>query len=415
MGYDTLTRVLEFTESDLDINVRLKKVAGLLVKDFPFDSCAFYIWDERERVFTLSVSAGSRKGRVGSYGEGEGLPGLARKKMRPLEAYTPQLETTLWKRTEDRGLAGFKSASIYPLKNKHRCFGVLYLKSGRKLSLPPGKKKTLDAISLLLSTNLKCRHHAQSLKKAGSRIKDIHTKLSQAEKLLVLGELSATLAHEIKSPLVSLGGFASRLKKKLEPGSPLLVYADYIVKEVRRLEGIINDILSYTEEKEAIFEGEDVNSIISEVLAFFSDAFKRHNIEVVTGFTSKPLLVMADRQHLKIAFDNLVANAIQSMEGGGKLAVSTSRTKDCAVTDITDSGGGIEPALVETIFDPFFTTKKLGTGLGLDITRRIITKHKGRIEIDNKPGRGVTFSVKLPHALKVRGAVGARGARKSTG
>lgn len=413
MGYDTLTRVLEFTESDLDINVRLKKVAGLLVKDFPFDSCAFYIWDEMEKLFTLSVSAGSRKGRVGSYGEDEGLPGLARKKMRPLEAYTPRVEATQWKRTEDRGLAGFKSASVYPLKNKHRCFGVLYLKSGRKLDLPLRKKKTLDAISLLLSTNLKCSHHAQSLKKAGTRIKDIHTKLSQAEKLLVLGELSATLIHEIKSPLMSLGGFASRLRKKLEPGSPLLVYSDYIVKEVRRLEGIINDILSYTEEKEAIFEGEDVNSIISEVLTFFSDAFKRNNIEVVTVFTSKPLPVMADRQHLKIAFDNLVANAVQSMESGGKLAVSTSGTKNWVVVNVTDSGGGIKPELVETIFDPFFTTKKLGTGLGLDITRRIITKHEGCIELKNTPGRGVTFSVKLPHAIKVRGAGGdakARGA-----
>jgi C4-dicarboxylate-specific signal transduction histidine kinase len=395
MGYDILTKVIEFTESDLAIDSRMAKVAGLLVKDFPFDSCVIYTWDDKEKLFKLNVAAGSRKGRVESYGQNQGLPGLARKTKEHLEAYKPGAEGILWQETEDRGLKGFKSACVYPLKDRQRWYGLLYLKSAKKVVLSPRKKKLLEVISRLLVSNYKCKHHSQSLKKAGTKIKDIHSRLTQAEKLMVLGELSATFAHEIRNPLVSLGGFAARLKKKLEPDSSFNVYVDYMVNEVRRLEQIINAILRYTEQKEVVFEGTDLNSILSESLAFFSEVFKKHDIEIVAGFARKPLRVMADRHQLKIAFDNLIANAIQSMEQGGKLTVSTSGKKSWAVVDLTDNGGGIEPRYINNIFEPFFTTKKYGTGLGLDITKRIITKHKGRIDVDNKAGQGVTFSVKL--------------------
>jgi CheY-like chemotaxis protein len=241
--------------------------------------------------------------------------------------------------------------------------------------------------------------HSLSLKTTYTRLKDTQTKLLQAEKLIVLGELSANLAHEIKNPLVSIGGFASRLKKKIEPDSPLLFYVDYILTEVARLEELMDGILGYTMDKGVIFSTEDVNSIVEEALSFFSEAFHNHKIEVIKGFTPEPLSVMSDRQQLKIAFDNLFANAIQSMEGGGILTVQTLRTEDWVVVDVTDNGGGIDPRLIGNIFNPFFTTKKYGTGLGLDITHKIISKHKGHIDVENHVGQGVTFSVKLPGAM----------------
>jgi nitrogen-specific signal transduction histidine kinase len=397
MGYDILTRVIEFTESDLNLEVRLKKVARLLVKDFPFDSCAIYSWDEKEKLFRLCLTEGARNDRVRSYGENDGLPGLVKKTNRPVEAYKPQPESIRWGQTEDKGLAGFKSASVYPLKYRGRWLGLLYLKAGKKLALSPRRKKMLYVITQLITSNLRCNQHSYSLKNAYTKLKDTQTKLLQAEKLLVLGELSASLAHEIKNPLVSIGGFASRLKKKVEPDSPLMVYVNYISKEVGRLEDIMDSILAYTQEKGVIFSREDVNSIIEEALSLFSDAIQHHKIKVVKGFASEPLPVMADRQQLKIAFDNLFVNAIQSMEGGGKLTVETSGTEDWVVADVTDSGGGIDPRLIGNIFNPFFTTKKYGTGLGLDITHRIVTKHKGHIDVVNNVGQGVTFSVKLPH------------------
>jgi signal transduction histidine kinase len=248
--------------------------------------------------------------------------------------------------------------------------------------------------------------HSYSLKNTYTRLKDTQTKLLQAEKLIVLGELSANLAHEIKNPLVSIGGFASRLKKKIEPDSPLLFYVDYILNEVARLEELMDGILGYTMDKGVIFSTEDVNTIVEEALSFFSEAFHNHKIEIIKGFTPEPLSVMSDRQQLKIALDNLIANAIQSMEGGGTLTVQTSSTEDWVVVDVTDSGGGIDPRLIGNIFNPFFTTKKYGTGLGLDITHKIISKHKGHIDVENHVGQGVTFSVKLPNVESGSKALG---------
>jgi nitrogen-specific signal transduction histidine kinase len=409
VGYDVLTKVIEITESELNIEARFKKVAGLLVKDCPFDACACYTWEGKEKFFRLNIAEGSQNGRIETYKENEGLPGLVKKINRPVEVYTPQKESIRWRLTEDMGLKGFRSAAVYPLKEKGLWFGILYLKAGRKLTLSPRKKKMLKVISQLLTSNLKCNMHSLSLKTTYTRLKDTQTKLLQAEKLIVLGELSANLAHEIKNPLVSIGGFASRLKKKIEPDSPLLFYVDYILTEVARLEELMDGILGYTMDKGVIFSTEDVNSIVEEALSFFSEAFHNHKIEVIKGFTPEPLSVMSDRQQLKIAFDNLFANAIQSMEGGGILTVQTLRTEDWVVVDVTDNGGGIDPRLIGNIFNPFFTTKKYGTGLGLDITHKIISKHKGHIDVENHVGQGVTFSVKLPHVERAPRALESAG------
>jgi signal transduction histidine kinase len=401
MGYDTLSKLIECTESTFDLDERLKKVAKIIVKDCPFDACVFYTWDEKERVFRLRAAEGGPNGLIASYGENDGLPGLVKRKKRPVEAYTPRPEIIRWGRTEDRGLEGFKSAAVYPLREKDRWFGILYLKARRKLTMSPRKKKFMNLISKHLTTTLKCGRHSLNLKNAYAMLKDTQAKLVQSEKLMVLAELSASLAHEIKNPLVSIGGFASRLKKKIEPDSPLMVYVEYIVNEVSRLEEIMDTILAYTEDRGAILSREDINSIIVEALSFFTGAFQSHHIEVVKEFAAEPVPVRADRQQLKIAFDNLIANAIQSMERGGTLTVRTSMEKDGVVVDVTDSGGGIDPRFIGNIFNPFFTTKESGTGLGLDITQKIITKHKGHIEVANDVGRGVTFSVKLPHLADI--------------
>jgi signal transduction histidine kinase len=396
MEYNILSKVIEYAECDMGLEGRLKKVSRLLTKNLPFDSSAFYVWDDYMNLFLLSASGGTRSALAKSYGKNEGLPALVRKARTAGEAYTPKAESTQFNGTEDRGLKGFRYAAVYPLAEGKRLFGIVYLKAREKPSLPSGMKELMKIISQLMTSNIKCTRHYISLKNAHARIKDTQTKLIQAEKLLVLGELSATLAHEIKNPLVSVGGFASRLKKKLEPDTPLMVYVDYIVKEVASLENIIDGILAYAADKGPVFSKEDINLIISEALTFFSETLRDHKIRVVKGLSSVPSTVLADRHQLKIAFDNLIANAIQSMDEGGTLTITSAGTKHWVVVDVSDSGGGIEPGLLDSIFTPFFTTKKFGSGLGLDITRKIISKHSGHIDVANNDGKGVTFTVKLP-------------------
>ncbi len=208
------------------------------------------------------------------------------------------------------------------------------------------------------------------------------------------------LSHEIKNPLVSIGGFANRLKKKLSSNSPYMPYVDQIVKEVSRLEDIMRGIVSFSNNKFVEFSREDINSIVEEALFVFSDVLRRQGIKIDMNLDKKPAFVMGDRQQLKIAFDNLIVNAIQSMAKGGTLYITTYSTDEWNVVEVSDTGGGIDPQVIGNIFNPFFTTKEHGTGLGLAITYTIIKRHKGVIDVTNNIGVGVTFSVKLPHASR---------------
>jgi hypothetical protein len=143
MGYDILARVIEFTESDLDIMTRMKKVAGLLVKDCPFDSCAFYTWDVEDRLFRLSVAEGSRNSRIEAYGENEGLPGLVKKTNRPVDVYTPRRQRT----------QGFQERRGISFKRKGQVVRHLISQGGKKTH--PHAREKKDAQSNLTAFDIK--------------------------------------------------------------------------------------------------------------------------------------------------------------------------------------------------------------------------------------------------------------------
>jgi signal transduction histidine kinase len=211
---------------------------------------------------------------------------------------------------------------------------------------------------------------------------------------MALGELSATLAHEIRTPLVNIGGFTARLRKELGAKS-CGKYIDQMSKEVTRLESIINDILSVADERKLNLKPHSVSALITGPIELFKDSCANHNIKVEVKLTNSASLIMADIEQIRIAFDNLIANAIQSMDKGGRLTISNRKKGDFTVITISDSGGGIPSELMGDIFNPFFTTKERGTGLGLTITHKIVARHGGWIEAANNTTRGVSFTVGL--------------------
>ncbi|MBI5560531.1 MAG: GAF domain-containing protein [Deltaproteobacteria bacterium] len=401
MIYKILSKVIEFTDSDIPLYQRLGKVARLIVGQLPVDACGIYLWEKNERRFNRVAAGGRRrKNCVESYGEEEGLAGRAKKTGRAVDCARKEAEKTRWGSIEDRGLKGFRSAYVYPLRDGDDWRGILYLKAEKNLKLSEENKKILHVISKQLASTVKNEQNYLRLKNAYKKLNDLQIRLMNAEKLMAIGELSAALAHEIRNPLVSIGGLASRLRKKLEPLSPHLHYLDHITNSVTRLERIINDILNYAGKREAKFNVGELNSLVNESLWLFEEACRSHKIKVVKNLSKAVIPVVVDPQQIKIAFDNLIANAIQSMEHGGRLTLTTAKRGGCGVVEITDTGGGIEPNIINEIFTPFFTTKKEGTGLGLTITHKIITRHKGLIEVKNDYGRGMTFAVKLPFADK---------------
>ena len=399
MGYDILAKIIELTDSEEAIEQRLKDVASLLAESFAFDQCALYLWDDEKRVFNLTIVAGDEVGCEKKYKENEGLAGFTAAKGKPLLVAKSNPDRETWRGTVDKGIAGFTTIVCCPIKNS-LLYGMLYLKNKKKKSISSKAKKLFPVIAMQIATAIKNYQCIINLKDFNTRMKDMQARLVHAEKLLALGEMAATLAHEIKNPLMSIGGFAKRLHQQLGQDSSHMIYVDRIVKEVERLEKLMEGIVRFSVKSDYEFSSEDINKITEEAISFFEDDFKGSGINVVKSLSINMPRVEIDRQQLQLVFSNLLANAIQAMENGGTLTIKTRHEDNWVITEINDTGGGIDPAIIGNIFNPFYTTKERGTGLGLAITHSIITNHKGMIEVNNNLGVGVTFVVKLPVAIK---------------
>lgn len=228
-------------------------------------------------------------------------------------------------------------------------------------------------------------------------IRVIHEQLAQSEKMAALGAMMAEITHEIRNPLVSIGGFTRRLARKVtDPDAKK--YIDIILSEVGRLEGIIHDNLAYIKNVGPQFSRTPLSNIIEEVLPVYEDELRQRGILIERDLSPDVRSLDMDPQQIKQAVVNLIANAMEAMENGGILSVKTYPGADGreAVIEIGDTGPGISPESMHNLFNPYYTTKVRGTGLGLSITHRIVQAHKGSIVFRNKETGGAVFTIRLP-------------------
>ncbi|RME65543.1 MAG: PAS domain S-box protein [Nitrospirae bacterium] len=233
-----------------------------------------------------------------------------------------------------------------------------------------------------------------------TEFKEMEKRLAQAERMAALGEVAAKVAHEIRNPLVSIGGFAKRLEKKLD--GKLKEYASIISRESDRLEGILKEILSFVRYTRLKKEKLEVHSLINDIISLYRGELKKKSIHLKTEF-EEPIYLDVDPDRIKEAFINIIQNAIYVLSEGGTLSIKTYKNARFGVIEISDSGPGINEKDLPFIFDPFYTTKPEGTGLGLAITNRIIQEHDGRIDVKSTPGEGTTFIIRLPLAEQNQG------------
>jgi len=238
-------------------------------------------------------------------------------------------------------------------------------------------------------------YHTMEL--AHQELREAQEKLLQAEKLVAIGEMSASIAHEIRTPLVSIGGFARRLcrSNQSEKEKESL---EIIVQEVDRLEAILNQVLVFPREPFLNLFPYNLNQILEDTLHIFSEELRQNNINVIKELTPNLPLVFCDYSQIKQVFINLIANARQAMTAGGDLKFKSCFSEDdkMVIVEVGDTGGGMAPEVIGNIFNPFFTTKEKGLGLGLSITHKIMLHHQGTILVKNDYGKGTTFILHFP-------------------
>lgn len=229
---------------------------------------------------------------------------------------------------------------------------------------------------------------------------DIRQRLLHGERLATLGESAASIIHDLKGPLVSIGGLARRLLRKEDHGSTEWRYADTIVRESDRLGKMLGDILLFSKKTTICYSECLLMNIVEESLDVVSGFLEENGIRVKRRFSSSPLQILGDFQQLKQVFINLFSNAGDAMEHGGTLSISLSSAvldgSPAVSIKVRDTGGGIPEDILPNIFNPFYTTKESGTGLGLPIVHRIVTNHGGRIQVGNRPDIGAEFRILLP-------------------
>ncbi len=223
----------------------------------------------------------------------------------------------------------------------------------------------------------------------------LEKKLLQSERLAAVGKTVAHVAHEIKNPLMIIGGFSDQIRNSLTD-EKAVQKLDMILEEVARLERLVTSIGDFTKVHNLVLRTADINSVIQDVLKIMDGVFssEKHRFEVDLAPDLRE--IDCDPDKLKQVFINIITNGIQAMEEGGAIAVSSRQSADAIEIRISDEGSGISEQDLLHIFEPFFTTRDRGFGLGLAISYKLVEAHGGELWADSVPGKGTTFVVKLP-------------------
>jgi PAS domain S-box-containing protein len=216
-----------------------------------------------------------------------------------------------------------------------------------------------------------------------------------------LGEMAASLAHEIRNPLGGIEGFASLLHRDLNEMPEKQKMASAIIDGTRTLSTLVTNVLHYARPIKLRFATTDLVLLLKQVLELVkADSTYSQEIEYHLKFSASSILAPVDEEVLKTALLNLVVNAVQAMPQGGSLYVDLIQKNEFVTISITDTGEGISEENIEKIFSPFFTTKEEGNGLGLSEVQKVIQAHGGNIQVSSNLGKGSRFTIKLPLAGK---------------
>jgi signal transduction histidine kinase len=287
-----------------------------------------------------------------------------------------------------------------PLAGRDQILGVLLVDNPFSLQeIPPSRKRFLELFASQAGSALGNASLVKRLEMAHANLQDIQEQLIHGEKMAVLGEMAAQVAHELRNPLVSIGGFAQRLTKQELQDTKSNEYAAIIAREVKRMEEMLGNILSFSKKQLVCFEECNLKNVLQEVFDLEYDHCHRQGINFDCVLNRNIPVILGDYRQLRQVFLNLVINARQVMSDGGvltvKARVGSLRGDKAVVVEVKDTGGGIEPEVMRNIFNPFFSTFAKGTGLGLSISHRIVEHHHGQIEVVNSE-KGARFIVSLP-------------------
>ncbi|HOX38967.1 MAG TPA: GAF domain-containing protein [Candidatus Brocadiia bacterium] len=310
-------------------------------------------------------------------------------------------------RPEFRELTGTRSFAAVPLMASDRALGVIVadnLFSGYAIV-----KEHVQLLSTFANQSGLALANAMAYKRLSEQmqiLKDTQDQLISAERLATVGNMATHVAHEIRNPLSTIGGFAQSIARSCKDDtlcsqkSKVRRNAGIIFEEAVRLEHILANVMDFTRPRQPNLVPESINDVLDATVKLMSNELKRNGVECVRNLDAALPAVNLDSRHTKQVFINLIKNAIEAMAGnGGTLRIATRREGDCVIVEVGDNGPGMSEDVKKQLFTPFFTTKKNGTGLGLSVCQNIISDHGAEMTLMSEPGKGTTFHIKYPPSV----------------
>lgn len=227
----------------------------------------------------------------------------------------------------------------------------------------------------------------------------LQERLLQNERLVVLGQMAAHISHEIKNPLMVIGGFARQVRENFDgPKEKNLAKLQIVIDEIKRLEGFLVEVGRYAKFSEPRLSQGDLNALIQDTCHFLEPILEEKKLVLHLKLDPALPSFPFDPDHIRQVILNLLKNGVEAMEPPGTLSVASRAAAGKILVHITDTGPGVAPEVLAKIFQPFFSTKPRGSGLGLAISQQIMAAHQGEIQINSEPGQGtqVTLSFPLP-------------------
>ncbi len=414
-----------------DLDQLLNLIVDKTCKLMQVERCSLMLVNTKEKVLKVKVARGIDEKISGKFQVkiGEDISGWIARTGRPLLVKNIEKDPRFTGRNGERFFT--KSLLSVPLKINDKLIGVLNVNNKASGDIFTSEDlQLLCAISnqmaiaienhrLYLKLTAFNRNLEEEIRQLNGKRYRAEEHLMRAQKLAVIGEMGAEVAHELNSPLTTIFSLTQFILKNMDEISPTVRdYLSRIEKESHRCQTILRNLLNFSRNGERKIVGTNVNDLIEETLPLVEHQFSGDNIAIERNLDPDVPGIMADREQLKQVFINLTLNAAQAMPAGGTITISTSVTNGCwspgkgeshdaqpraegnreTLVEIRfkDTGCGIAKKNLAKLFDPFFTTKAQGTGLGLAVSRTIVRKHRGRIEVVSKLRFGTTFTVKLP-------------------
>ena len=400
---DTILRFAAIINSSLRIEDVLNYAMEWTEDFMGAEASTMYELDNEHQELFIRIARGEKSEPVKSIvlKVGEGVAGRVVQTGTPMIIQDVTKEAAFSSVHDER--TGFKTRSMIcvPLTVRGTSIGALQVLNKR--SGEPFSSSDLELLSVISSQVAVAMDNAtlyqrleNKFRLTSEELKRTQQRLIRNERLVAVGHLVQGVAHEIRNPITTIGGFASRIKRQLDGGSGLMPYVDIIMEEAERLEQVVKSVKEFADVLSAHLRVGELAPVLAEAAEGAAARAGTQGVHMSVDIPAGLPPVEIDPVQIRIALDNVIENALEAMPGGGTLTLRARNENSSVLITVEDTGCGIDAADIDSVYDPFFSSKTRGAGLGLTMVHQIIMNHDGEITIHSTQGIGTSVSIALP-------------------